>query len=110
MIMENKEEPLVNPVLDDATLALFEGHAKKTQAILEEKANEFLDAQEAWMDAQMKELMPESLYLRRHDPEAEIVINEWLRGEGLAIRLKVMGAELMKDGKVISSFQIEIKA
>ena len=33
MIMENKEEPLVNPVLDDATLALFE-----------KKANEFLEA------------------------------------------------------------------
>jgi hypothetical protein len=99
MIMENKEEPLVNPVLDDATLALFE-----------KKANEFLEAQEAWMDEQMKELMPESLYLRRNDPEAETTINEWLRGEGIAIKLKVMGAELMKDGKVISSFQLEIKA
>jgi hypothetical protein len=48
MIMENKEEPLVNPVLDDATLALFS-----------KKANEFLEAQEAWMDEQMKALMPE---------------------------------------------------
>jgi hypothetical protein len=60
MIMENKEEPLVNPVLDDATLALFS-----------KKANEFLEAQEAWMDEQMKALMPEDLYLRRSDPEAE---------------------------------------
>ena len=54
----------MNPVLDDATLALFE-----------KKANEFLEAQEAWMDAQMKELMPESLYLRRNDPEAETTIS-----------------------------------